>query len=144
MSAIQVRSGCFFLSAILNCSLKHHNTLPNNMSIIVRRSYDNKNYSIRQLLGWQDFFEKHLGCVVLNRGNLGNHFVSFWLERCPGKHLWGKQFPLYGLAWLGGMLFPSFVHPFPTFHIRCLGEGWALPGFSHLSTTLFPPFIPVD
>ena len=51
--------------------------------------------------------------------------------RLPGVRVGG--------AWLS----PPFGHPFPTLHTHCLGKGWAVPGFSHLSNTLFPPLIPV-
>ena len=34
------------------------------------------------------------------------------------------------------------VHPFPTLHTLSMGIGWALPGFSRLLSTLSPPFIP--
>ena len=53
------------------------------------------------------------------------------------------SYPLPGQRVGGAWLFPSFEHPFPTPHTCCLGKGWALPGFSHLSDTLFPSFIPL-
>ena len=116
-------------SAILNCSLKHNNTLPSNMSIIVR-SYDNKNNFNRLSIVRQDFFDKHLIWEVLWWGELGK-------RGCRIKPLFDYLWPPFiPFAWAKGGLSLSmltfltpFAHSSSPLHGQRVGFLWRWPPF---------------